>query len=101
MIALVQTLQALSGALWLVLAIFLSPRIIASWRMDADKLVIVSARNGWLAFLMAGFSVRWLVWPRAMDGMGWPEMTCWAALYAYSFVLAFWFLTGAIQNRGR
>lgn len=99
--SLVLALQAISGLLWLALAIYSLPRIAGAWRSNASKITIVSARNGMLAWLMAGFSVRWLVWRDAVHVMAPAEIACWAALYAMSALCAVWFFTGAIQNRGR
>lgn len=101
MAALVQALQVASGVLWLAVAFILLPRIPGAWRDNADKLMVISARNAFLAWLMFGFSLRWLVWSDAVHLMGRAELTCWAALYALSCLCALWFMTGAIENRGR
>lgn len=101
MIALIQILQVASAAAWLALALFSLPRMVASWRSGANRLTAISARNGFLAWLMFGFCARWFVWPGSISTMGQPELICWAALYALSALCAVWFFAGALQNRGR
>lgn len=98
---LVRLLQFLSGALWLVAALYMSPWLRGAWGQRANRLDALSARNCWLAWLQAGFSARWLAWRDAVPGMGTAELVCWAALYAGSGLIAYWFLVGAVQNRGR
>jgi hypothetical protein len=93
-------MQVLSGLLWLATALFLTPRIAASWRAGASRAKALWAPVGFLAWLMVGFIVRWLFWPESVGGMGAPELVTWAALYALSGLLAAWFLNGAIRTRG-
>lgn len=97
----VQALQLASGVLWLAVALYLSPRLYGAWKAGAGKLTVVSARNGFLAWLQVGFIVQWLVWPQVIDARPDSALVAWAALYAMSGILAYWFLTGAIANRGR
>lgn len=99
MTLLVQTLQILSGLIWLLVAVLKLPLIARSWHRHANRETAVSARNGILAWLMVGFCARWFVWPEAIQVMAVTELTTWAALYALSGLCAVWFLTGAIQNR--
>ena len=96
---LVQFLQALSGALWLLPAAYLTPRIFAAWRLHATRVQMLSAPIAFLSWLMVGYSARWLVWPRAIEGMVFAELLTWAALYALSGALAVWFFAGALQTR--
>lgn len=96
---LVQIAQAISGALWLLPAVYLTPRILAAWSRHATRAQILSAPIAFLSWLMVGYSARWLVWPRAIEGMELPELVTWAALYTLSGALALWFFAGARQTR--
>jgi hypothetical protein len=100
MSALVQALQILSGLLWLLPALYLTPRIIASWRKGASRATLLSAPIGFLSWLQVGFIVRWIAWPHALAAMRGDELLTWAALYGMSGGLALWFLSGAIKTRG-
>lgn len=95
----VQTLQVISGACWLIVALYLTPRIARSWHKDARRATMLAAPIGFLAWMQVGFTVRWLAWPHSVAVMSAPELITWAALYAFSAVLAGWFLAGAIQTR--
>ena len=96
----VATLQLLSGLAWLVPAIYLTPRIVRSWQRGASRATALAAPIGFLCWLMVGFSIRWLIWPHAIDDMTSAELVAWSALYALSGFLAAWFLSGARQTRG-
>jgi hypothetical protein len=96
----VQALQLASGLLWLLPALFLSPRIVRSWRPGASRATMLSTPIAFLSWLMVGFIARWLVWPRSIDGMLPTEVVCWCALYIMSGGCALWVLLGAFQTRG-
>lgn len=100
MTALVQFLQGVSGTLWLVTALFLSPRIVALWRPGATRTQMLSAPVCFMAWLMAGFAERWLVWRHALASMDSSELLTWAALYLLSAVCAVWIFLGALETRG-
>lgn len=97
----VQALQLVSGGLWLVVAAYLVPRLFGAWKAGASKLMAISARNGWLAWLQVGFIAQWLAWPGAIVDRPQVALITWAALYIGNGVLAVWFLHGALNNRGR
>ena len=99
MAELVQVFQAVSGGLWLAPAVYLTPRIVRSWRHDASRIEMLSAPIGFFAWLMVGFSLRWLVWSHSIPGMNPLELAAWTALYALSAVLAAWVMVGAWQTR--
>lgn len=101
MVILIQALQALSGGFWLVLALYLSPRIVGSWRAGASRTVMLSAPIGFVAWLQVGFIVRWMAWPHALARMGGIELATWAALYGLSAFCALWVLAGAWRTRGQ
>ncbi len=101
MTSLVQILQAFSGLLWIVTAVLLTPRIAASWRPTATRIDAMSAPLGILAWLMAGFAIRWLVWSHALDRMQTSELLTWAALYMMSALCAVWVCLNALEMRGR
>lgn len=96
---LVQILQLASGLLWLLTALYLTPRIGRSWRKEPSRATMLAAPIGFLAWLMFGFCFRWLLWPESLGEMGGAELTTWAALYALSSLLAVWFFQGALQTR--
>lgn len=93
-------LQFVSGLAWLFPALYLTPRVFASWRGKPSRITMLSAPIAFLAWLMVGFSVRWFVWPQAVTTMAGAELVTWGTLYALSTGLAGWFLSGAIQTRG-
>lgn len=95
----VMVLQIASGVLWLLPAVFLTPRILRSWRPGASRGTMLAAPIGFVCWLMVGFSVRWLLWPRTVGAMSAPELATWGALYALSCLLAVWVFSGARLTR--
>lgn len=93
----VQMLQIVSGMMWLLPAIYLTPRIASAFRVGSTHMTAISARNAFIAWLMVGFVVRWLVWPRAIGTMSNTELVAWGALYALSSVCALWFFRDALN----
>lgn len=95
----VQLLQLLSGAAWLVPALYLSRRIGRAWRADASRATMLAAPIGFLCWLQVGFVIRWLLWPHAIGDMSGEELATWGALYALSALLAVWVFSGARSTR--
>ena len=98
MIDVVQILQVLSGVLWLFPAFYLSRNIVLAFSSKGDRTSAILARNSFLSWLMAGYVLRWVAWPGAMDEMGGTELVAWAALYALSCVCAVWFFRDALNT---
>lgn len=96
----VQTLQILSGALWLLPAVYLSPRVWRSWQADHRRIDILSAPICFFAWLQVGFIVRWFAWQHSVAGMGPYELAAWGALYALSAFLALWVFRGGQLTQG-
>lgn len=102
MIALIQTIQVLSGILWLLPALWLSSRIPAAFRPEATRFTAIHARNAFVSWLMVGYVLRWIAWPTAIAAMDRVELLAWGALYTLSCVCALWFLRDALATgRGR
>lgn len=97
--SIVTVMQVIAGLLWLVPAIYLTPRIVRSWKADANSLPIRGIPVGFLAWLQVGFTVRWLAWPHALGTMKTAELLTWATLYAFSGFLAVWFFVRARQTK--
>lgn len=93
----VTALQILAGLLWLIPAVYLTPRVIRSWQAGAypERGIPVA----FLAWLQIGFTVRWLAWPHALGAMDAPELVTWATLYAFSGFMAIWFFIRALETR--
>lgn len=92
-------LQLAAGGLWLIVGIYLLPRIVRAWRRDARRPDVLSAPLGFMAWLQVGFSLRWLAWSHSIPRMASLELVAWAALYALSAMLAVWFFVGALATR--
>jgi len=97
MIPLVQTLQALSGLLWLLPAVYLLPAVGSMWSGNQQAALATPI----LAFswLMVLFSVRWLIWPAALSVMHTDELAFWAGLYTLSSICALGVTYGAWLTR--
>lgn len=99
MTALVYLLQIISGLLWLVLGVYLFPRVLNSLSGKASRAVMLSMPIAFLGFLMAGFSLRWILWSSAAGHMDRMELVTWLGLYVLSAFLALWFLRCAWLTR--
>lgn len=95
----VQALQALSGILWLLPAVFLVPRVIGAWRGEITRCARLWLPLCFVSWLMIGFSIRWLTWPNSLEGMVGTELVTWASLYALSSVCAVWLFISAVQMK--
>lgn len=94
-----ELLQLLSGVAWFFPAFYLTGRILRSWRSGASRSTLLAAPIGFVAWMMVGFVIRWIVWPHSIEVMHPAETTTWAALYLMSIGLAIWVLRGAYETR--
>lgn len=100
MSALIQPLQAVSGLLWLIVALAVcrsAYRLLFTRRamlFDAIRSVLF-----FMGLTQFGFSLRWLVWPRTLPIMEDGEIATWCALYLTSALLAL-FTLAVVRARG-
>ncbi len=88
MSTLVQLLQLLSGALWIIPAGMLLPGVIRTWRGKADAMDAMRGPIFFVCVVQIGFSVRWAIWPHVIPIMGTAELSTWAGLYVLSGLCA-------------
>ncbi len=83
-VSVIQTFQALAGLLWIIPLLLFAPSVIRIWRNRADALDVVLSPVAFLALNQIGFTVRWLLFPRAVSVMRSDEIMVWAGLYTMS-----------------
>lgn len=77
-------LQAIAGAAWLTVVAIMVPGLFRLWRGRAVLRDVRAALIIFIALTQAGFSLRWLLFPRLIPAMGPVELQLWAALYVMS-----------------
>jgi hypothetical protein len=77
-----------SGACWIIpLGLFL-PSVFRVWRGDATALDVMLSPVAFVAANQCGYVLRWIIFPRAIGGMGHSELIMWAGLYTLSSLSA-------------
>lgn len=84
--AIVQTLQATSGAVWAVGLCVNSPALWRVWRGQARRTDPYFAIVWFVALSQIGFIARWFIWPDQIPEMGGVELQFWAACYTCNAV---------------
>lgn len=81
-------LQLVSGICWLAPVALLAR---GTWRVfTGHGMAVDAARVPWffVSLVQVGFTVRWLIWRKAVVIMDQAEMVTWATLYAVSAMCA-------------
>ena len=86
--AVIGLLQALTGLTWLAVLLQRIPGVVRLFRPDPSVNDVFGLPIALVAICQIGFSVRWWVWPRAVDVMEPSELIFWGGLYLASSLSA-------------
>lgn len=80
--------QLVSAFLWGIPLALFAPSVVRIWRSTADALDIIVSPFAFGAIVQIGFTLRWLIFPKATAHMETNELLMWSGLYTLSGITA-------------